>query len=95
MKRRKAWICPFCKKTGTRTRHHILPKRHYRNSPFYAVICRKCHNKLEVFIPQEYVPPVECFYIVWTFYKYGPTEASAYLSHRERVLTEVLDKTNK
>ena len=46
-----------CAKCGTKgakgnhlTRHHILPRRWFE-SELTVVLCRKCHDKLELLIP--------------------------------------------
>ena len=45
-------LCPKCKEVKARTRHHILPLRHYRKSPTID-LCRSCHDTLERMIPFE------------------------------------------
>jgi len=47
--------CPVCEREYTeancRTRHHILPKRFFGGKGGLYVLCRECHNKLELLIP--------------------------------------------
>lgn len=38
--------CPKCMEHKVLTRHHILPKRYFKNSPILE-LCRECHDALE------------------------------------------------
>jgi hypothetical protein len=55
MKTSHAGSCPVCKQDycekNWRTRHHILPKRFFHGVGGLYILCRKCHNKLELLIP--------------------------------------------
>lgn len=62
----KYGLCPKCHKMTTLTRHHIFPRRFFKNSPIFFV-CRECHDKLECLIPYSrmerylYVDVLVCF----------------------------------
>ena len=46
-------MCPKCHKIRRGTKHHVLPKRHFKhqkNAPI-LFICRLCHDQLELLIP--------------------------------------------
>lgn len=51
------------------TRHHVYPKRHrkrfialeIRYSRITVWLCRRCHNILEILIPDEFVEDVEFY----------------------------------
>jgi len=49
--------CPVCSqeysKVNIRTRHHVLPKRFFRDKGRLFELCRNCHDKLEKLIPQK------------------------------------------
>ena len=49
--------CPICNReysvNNPRTEHHILPKRFFGKTSDVYHLCRKCHDKLEMFIPFE------------------------------------------
>jgi uncharacterized protein YlaI len=46
MSRRLRKTCPACMQVKVLTKHHILPKRYFRNSPIME-LCRECHDALE------------------------------------------------
>lgn len=57
--------CPKCHCVKKLTRHHIYPKRHRRSWRKWqrketVLICRDCHDELELRIPREQQP--EWFY---------------------------------
>ena len=43
-------FCPKCLKMKVLTKHHVYPKRHFRDSPIFK-LCRRCHDALERNIP--------------------------------------------
>ena len=45
-------LCPKCLEMKTLTKHHIYPKRFFRNSPIFW-LCRECHDDLEMGIPYK------------------------------------------
>lgn len=55
--------CPKCKKCTKMTKHHVLPRRFFGSPPTAPIllICRKCHDLLETYIPQFEQQP-ELFY---------------------------------
>ncbi len=65
------WVCPVCGKVKEPTRHHILPKRHFgngnKNKGGIVKICRKCHDKIEIKIPQKKMPAGFYYLILSTF----------------------------
>lgn len=46
-------VCPKCMKSGYLTEHHVFPKRFFgkRNNDSILLLCRKCHDKIELLIP--------------------------------------------
>lgn len=46
-------LCPKCQEMRYLTRHHLYPKRFFKNQkrPATLFICRQCHNELERRIP--------------------------------------------
>lgn len=66
--------CPKCRRSYNDvqyTEHHILPKRFYKGSFFTIDLCRECHDKLELKIPQkEEMPRAFYFIVVNTFVGY-------------------------
>ena len=52
-------LCPYCKKIGNISHHHILPKRYFGNVGKLITICRKCHDILERMIRDAEVLPAE------------------------------------
>lgn len=64
-------ICPRCKSEKPLTRHHVLPKRHYKShkhSPI-QILCRDCHDNLERLIPINRQTDNFYFEVVETFVK--------------------------
>lgn len=61
-------LCPKCKQVRPRTRHHILPKRHFNNSPTID-LCAECHRQLEQLIPFYPVETPFYFRVVRDFLK--------------------------
>lgn len=56
-------LCPGCGVVKKMTKHHILPKRHFRvGGGQILLICRECHNELELLIPQKRVKDVMFYY---------------------------------
>lgn len=47
--------CLKCRQKKILTRHHILPRRFYGSPPDAPIllICRSCHDDLEILIPQQ------------------------------------------
>ena len=45
--------CPKCKQNKMRTNHHIFPKCFYGNSGPTELICRDCHDRLEIFLQKR------------------------------------------
>ena len=68
-KRKKECECPKCHELKPMTRHHILPKRIYgRNQNKHIfLLCRRCHNALELRIPLGRIPRRFYFSILLTF----------------------------
>ena len=52
-------LCPICKKMGTKSSHHVLPKRYFDDIGKTVTLCRACHDKLERYIKQAEVLPAE------------------------------------
>jgi len=54
--------CPKCGKYRKLTIHHIYPQRWFgkRNIKGSILICRECHNAIELLIP--YTKQIESFY---------------------------------
>jgi len=49
--------CPKCGCLRFMSRHHIYPRRHFgRKSNHILLLCRPCHNKLELLIPYRKMP---------------------------------------
>lgn len=46
----KKGICPKCSKNKTLTKHHILPRTHFKGSSKIVYLCRTCHDELEKYI---------------------------------------------
>lgn len=42
-------LCPNCFEIKQLSRHHIYPKRYFKR-PFIVLLCRKCHNDIELII---------------------------------------------
>jgi hypothetical protein len=66
-------ICPKCKEICRGTKHHCLPKRHYRrqkNTPI-LLLCRRCHDKLELMIPFNKQPKEFYYEVINTFLEGG------------------------
>jgi len=57
----KKGICPKCLAEKPLTRHHVLPRRHFRENSEIVYLCRDCHSDLEKLIP--YDRQSENFYI--------------------------------
>lgn len=48
--------CAKCSIQDNLTRHHIYPKRHFRGSNSFLILCRDCHDEIEKLIPYEKQP---------------------------------------
>lgn len=63
-------FCPSCKEKGRQpTKHHVLPRRYFRNnnnSP-RLWLCRHCHDALEKLIPHEQMERKFYFRVVLEF----------------------------
>lgn len=59
--------CPKCRELKVLHRHHFLPQRFYGKNPFYIRLCDKCHEEVEKLIPEERLPAVEYFEIIYCF----------------------------
>jgi hypothetical protein len=48
--------CPKCRRVREGTRHHVLPKRFFGDSPHAPILylCRDCHDLIEKEIPLHY-----------------------------------------
>lgn len=44
--------CHACGKDRKMTKHHILPKRHFK-CHITILLCQECHNELEKILPQD------------------------------------------
>jgi 5-methylcytosine-specific restriction endonuclease McrA len=66
-------LCPKCGETKRLTRHHIFPKRHFgAGHKFLFLLCRECHNELELDIPQTKVlTKIEYYQIIIRFLNRG------------------------
>jgi len=62
-------ICPKCGVNQMMTRHHILPKRVYgrHQNKHIFLLCRSCHDALELRIPLSRIPRRFYFSILLTF----------------------------
>ena len=73
MTHRYSGRCPACQQVGGKTKHHILPIRHYgkgKHNEHAVMLCRTCHNELEMRIPlQPKLPDWQYFAIVALFIK--------------------------
>jgi len=64
---RKYGECPKCHQRKQLTVHHILPKRFFRSDET-ILICRECHDDLEMMIPvKERLDEVKYYYILDAF----------------------------
>lgn len=65
--------CPACRKIVPLSRHHVMPIRHYgkgKHNEHIVLLCRPCHNELEILIPlKERLPTWKYFAIVAKFIK--------------------------
>lgn len=73
MAHRHSGRCPACQQRGALTKHHILPIRFYgkgSHNEHIVLLCRECHNELELRIPlQTMLPDWRYFVIVALFIK--------------------------
>lgn len=46
-------ICCGCWQAQQLTKHHVFPKRHFPDLDIVVLICRECHNGLELEIYNE------------------------------------------
>ena len=63
-------ICPCCHKRTYLTRHHVLPRRHFgrgKKNPQTVLLCRPCHDKLELLIPYERMP-LDFYFTILPFF---------------------------
>ena len=68
-------MCPKCHRNVRLTRHHILPKRFFKGSGDRILICRLCHDELELRIPQKTKLTEEEYYqILYKFLKEDKNE---------------------
>lgn len=49
------------------TKHHVLPKRHFKNSKIFLLLCRTCHSDLERLIPYRKVHVRFYFFVLVVF----------------------------
>lgn len=74
-KRQPNFTCPKCYRRTVKTEHHILPKRHYgRKGPLFS-LCRRCHDKLETYVPFEKMPD-EFYYVILVRFLNGDLEGN-------------------
>ena len=59
----RKYECPKCGEMKIRTKHHVMPRRHYGKvgNNLIIYLCRQCHWKLEWHIPYEQMP--DTFYV--------------------------------
>lgn len=62
--------CLKCHTSKRLTRHHILPKRHYKGAGPVMTLCRYCHDRIELLIPFEKMDK-EFYYLVAEQFGYG------------------------
>jgi C4-type Zn-finger protein len=46
-------FCPYCKKFGKKSTHHILPQRYFGDVGKTVMMCRKCHDLIEKMITEQ------------------------------------------
>ena len=86
----KVGCCAKCNAQKNLTRHHILPKRHFvqakKERPLRIILCRRCHDKLELLIPWEKMP--ERFYsdIVMDFLRIDELRLMMLTGQREFII---------
>ncbi|PIR57795.1 MAG: hypothetical protein COU71_02105 [Parcubacteria group bacterium CG10_big_fil_rev_8_21_14_0_10_38_31] len=62
------WVCPVCKEKRDPTRHHVLPKRHFKKrSKDILKVCRRCHDKIEMNMPRKEQPAVFYYKVLTLF----------------------------
>jgi hypothetical protein len=56
-------MCPKCKHLKLLTKHHILPKRFFKEHPESPILhlCRICHDAIERLIPQTTQLPTSMY----------------------------------
>lgn len=59
--------CHKCNKHKVLTKHHVLPKRHFKHSHVILYLCRSCHSELERIIPDKRVHTRFYFYVLIVF----------------------------
>jgi hypothetical protein len=52
-----------------RSQHHVLPRRHFGKNRETVELCRRCHNRLETFIPFKRVPTWFYYWVADRFMK--------------------------
>ena len=59
--------CPKCGEVELLTRHHFLPRRYFGENPFIIKICQKCHDEVELLIPEYRLSACDYFEIAYCF----------------------------
>ncbi|HRF70623.1 MAG TPA: hypothetical protein PKV66_04260 [Candidatus Pelethenecus sp.] len=53
--RKQKFPCARCGTRSCPSKHHILPRRHFKSS-LVVYLCRDCHDEIERMIPPEPMP---------------------------------------
>ena len=65
-------LCPVCHRSKVLTRHHILPRRFFkRRNKKVVLVCRECHDEIELAIPVKPRMPVRFYYEVLYIFGIG------------------------
>ncbi|WP_457635804.1 HNH endonuclease [Persephonella sp.] len=67
-------VCPKCFNLRKLTKHHILPKRHFKKKEDREkifLLCRECHDEIEKQIPFEKMQRQYYFFLLRRFILIG------------------------
>lgn len=65
---RKVKECPACGVVKPMTRHHVMPKRFFSGKGKTELICRDCHDKLELYIPHSEIMPSDFYPMIFRWF---------------------------
>lgn len=61
-------VCPKCKVDKVLSRHHVYPKRFFGGKGPLKLICRSCHDRLELYIPHNEIMPADFYPMVFDWF---------------------------